>query len=81
MSELEKQWNAAMEDCMRDLDSAPHQEDALVTALRTENARLREAAQAVVLAAWTDRWGRLHGHPTVVALERALSGDEPVEGV
>lgn len=46
MSELEKQWNSAMADYMRELDGAPQREDALVTALRAENARLREELAA-----------------------------------
>jgi hypothetical protein len=34
--------------------------------------RIEGAAEKVILAAWEDRWGRLHGHHTVVALELAM---------
>ncbi len=38
----------------------------------TEIARLRAAAKDVVMAAWTDRFSRLHGHAAIAALEAAL---------
>lgn len=42
-------------------------------------AALVRAARDVSLAAWTDRWGRIHGHSTIVPLEAALApfGDIP----
>lgn len=39
--------------------------------------KLVEAAKAVTLAAWTDRHSRLHGHPTVAALDQALAAAQP----
>ena len=35
--------------------------------------KLRVAAKAVVLAAWTDRHSRLHGHEAIAALDAALN--------
>jgi hypothetical protein len=34
---------------------------------------VEDASRAVVLAAWTDRFGRLHGHESITALEVALN--------
>lgn len=37
--------------------------------------RIETAAKAVALAAWTDRFSRLHGHAAVVALSDALKAE------
>jgi hypothetical protein len=34
---------------------------------------VEDASRAVVLAAWTDRFSRLHGHESITALEVALN--------
>jgi hypothetical protein len=59
---------------MNDHHFAPHSNETS-QAERRELIRLRAieaAAQAVSLAAWTDRHSRLHGHPAVTALDAAL---------
>lgn len=43
----------------------------------SEEPLVVKAARAVVLAAWTDRHNRLHGHETVVALKAALEAAAP----
>jgi hypothetical protein len=55
--------------------TTPLEAATAIRALMSEINHFREiedAAKDVVLAAWTDRFGRLHGHKTVVALEAVL---------
>jgi hypothetical protein len=60
-------------DIIRYLANAAHNANHL--AAKSITIKQRAAAEAVVLAAWTDRFSRLHGHTTVEALDRALKTD------
>lgn len=50
--------------------------------MELELERLRaieKAAHDVSLAAWTDRWSRLHGHPAIAKMDAALQPSQPIE--
>lgn len=60
----------------------PHPQELLLSKLEEflvkaeaksgEYHKLKNAAKDVTLAAWVDRFGRLHDHPTVISLSSIL---------